>query len=148
MTYISSGPVARVTIEGHCCTPSDQEVPVGTVAVSAGFPSPAEDYWEPLDLHRHLIPHPASTYLVRVTGCSMEGAGISDGDELVVDRAADAADGHIVVAVLDDGFVCKRLHQGRDGRWWLVAENPDYPDLPVTEDTVVWGVVHTVIHHV
>lgn len=53
-------------------------------SVSAGFPSPADDYIDnELDLHDYLVDHPAATFLNRVQGRSMEGAGIMDGYNLV-----------------------------------------------------------------
>jgi DNA polymerase V len=136
------------TVVGLCKAEAPATVLAGAVAIPAGFPSPAEDYYEgPLDLNRHLIERPASTYLVRVSGWSMIGAGISDGDELIVDRSAEPLEGRVVVALVDGEFTVKRLSR-RSGRWWLKAEGPDYPDLVVTEETSVWGVVRTVIHHV
>jgi DNA polymerase V len=74
---------------------------VSPVPVAAGFPSPAQDYFDGrIDLNAHLIKDVTSTYVVRVSGESMEGAGISDGDELIVNRAMEARDGSVVVAVL------------------------------------------------
>ncbi len=117
--------------------------------VSAGFPSPATDHEEQsIDLNKELIPHPSSTFLVRASGNSMIGAGIFDGDLLVVDRSVTAQDGHVVIAVVYGELTVKRLRIG-DGkstpgkRMVLAAENPDYPDiyLSETEDSFIWGVV-------
>ena len=81
--------------------------------VQAGFPSPADDYVErSLDLNEELIRHPAATYFLRAGGCSMQGAGIHDGDLLVVDRSIDAEVGMVVVAVVDGDFTVKRLANG------------------------------------
>ena len=75
------------------------ERPIMAFPVSAGFPSPADDYMEGrIDLNQHLIRHPAATFFVRVSGDSMTGAGIQDGDLLIVDRAAECVSGCIVVA--------------------------------------------------
>ena len=61
---------------------------ISPVPVAAGYPSPAQDYFDGrIDLNEHLIKDITSTYVVRVSGDSMEGAGISDGDELIVNRA-------------------------------------------------------------
>lgn len=125
--------------------------------VQAGFPSPADDYVErSLDLNEELIRHPAATYFLRAGGCSMQGAGIHDGDLLVVDRSIDAEVGMVVVAVVDGDFTVKRLaHEGgsrRDGceggALVLAAEHPGYPPIPIGPDTEVrvWGVVTSVIH--
>ncbi len=111
--------------------------------VSAGFPSPADDHLEgPLDLNAHLVVHPAATFVVRVAGDSMVGAGIRDGDLLVVDRAREARSGSIVVAVVDGELTVKRLRLGpREVR--LEAENPAYRPIVVREgaELTIWGVV-------
>jgi len=84
--------------------------------VTAGFPSPAEDYVEGrIDLNRDLIKHPLSTFYVRVSGDSMVGAGIMPGALLVVDRVVEALGGHIVVARIGDELCVKRLSMGDDG---------------------------------
>lgn len=118
----------------------------GPPAVPAGFPSPAEDYVDSLDLNEHLMPRPAATFVLRVSGYSMQQAGISDGDEVLVDRSLTPAEGHIVVASLDGEFTLKRL---RTDPPMLEAANPAYPDIAVGEDGIgIWGVVTTVIRHV
>ena len=114
-----------------------------TSRVAAGFPSPADDHLgSPLDLNAHLVAHPAATFVVRVQGDSMAGAGIRDGDLLVVDRAREAQSGAIVVAVVDGELTVKRLRVGRDGVR-LEAENPAYRPILVREsaELVIWGVV-------
>jgi DNA polymerase V len=72
----------------------------------------------------------------------MQGADISDGDVLVVDKSIEARHGHIVIAFVDGQRLVKRLHC-RDGRVALIAENPKYPPLEIRDcmDLVVWGVV-------
>ncbi|MCB9487389.1 MAG: translesion error-prone DNA polymerase V autoproteolytic subunit [Deltaproteobacteria bacterium] len=127
---------------------SDLPRPQFSSRVSAGFPSPADDYVEgELDLNRHLIKHPAATFFVRVSGDSMIGAGIHSGDLLVVDRAVEPTTGKIVVAIVDAEMTVKRL-QKRDGRPFLMAENDAYAPIAITEDNdvEVWGVVTAVIH--
>ena len=87
----------------------------GTVV--AGFPSPAEQYVEPpLDLNELLVKRPAATYFVRVAGDSMIGAGIQDGDLLVVDRSLRPADGDIIVASVDGEFTVKRYREEGTGK--------------------------------
>ena len=79
-----------------------QGVPLFLEPVSAGFPSPAGDYIEcRLDLNEHLIQHPSATFFVRVAGESMVGAGIHDGDMLIVDRSLEPVHGSVVVAALN-----------------------------------------------
>jgi DNA polymerase V len=124
------------------------ELPLYACPVPAGFPSPADDQLDPpLDLTRHLFRNPASTFLARIAGDSMTGAGIHPGDLIAVDRALPAREGSIVVALLDGEHTVKRLRQ-RQGRTWLEAENDQYAPLEVLEDTHldVWGVVTHVIH--
>lgn len=122
-------------------------VPLVGATVQAGFPSPAEDFLEKaLDFNELLIEHPAATFAVRVAGDSMTGIGIFPGDIAVVDRAVIAADGSIVLALLDGAFTLKRFNR-RGDRVWLSAENPGYLDISLTEAVSfeVWGVVRRTI---
>jgi DNA polymerase V len=123
-------------------------LPLFACHVAAGFPSPADDYLEgQLDLNQHLIKHPVATFFVRVAGDSMVRAGIHPGDLLIVDRSLEVRDGRVVIAVVDGELLVKRLRQ-RGECVYLVAENPSYPSLLITEamDFSVWGVVTNVIH--
>jgi len=118
--------------------------------VSAGFPSPAEAYFDrPVDLNEHLIKDATSTFIVRVAGDSMEGGGISDGDEVIVDRSLTPRSGNVVVAVLDGELTIKRLHLTGSGVV-LRADNPAYPHIHVPElsDLTIWGVVTRCLHRV
>lgn len=123
-------------------------LPLYQMPVSAGFPSPADDYIEQrLDLNRHLIKNPAATFMARVSGDSMIGVGIHDGDVIIVDRSLEPKDGQIVIAVLNGELTVKRLKHKRK-RLFLQAENPNYPDIEITDASAfqVWGVVTNVIH--
>ena len=124
-------------------------LPVVLSPVPAGFPSPAEDFADgTLDLN-DLIEHPAATFIVRVSGPSMTGAGIYDGDLLVVDRSINPRSGQIVVAVCDGDMVVKRLKQHK-GDWWLVPEAPDHKEFRparMPENSEIWGVVKNVIRN-
>lgn len=118
--------------------------------VRAGFPSPADDYVEDvLDLNRHLIRagHEDATFVLRVEGWSMIGAGIFDGDEVIVDRALAAKEGSIVVAVVNGDLTIKRL-RFREGMPVLCAENPHFADRTFAdgEELVIWGVVTRSLH--
>ncbi len=126
------------------------KIPLYSSTVRAGFPSPADDYIETmLDLNQYLIKHPAATFFVRASGDSMINAGIHTGDILVVDRSIEATHGKIVIAALNGELTVKRLSR-QHGQVKLVAENPDFPALDITEeyDMVIWGVVTNVIHAV
>lgn len=123
---------------------------VSPVPVAAGFPSPAQDYFDGrIDLNAHLIKDITSTFVVRVTGDSMERAGISDGDELIVNRALEPKDGSVVIAILDGELTVKRLRITATGVV-LQAENPAYPDIRVSalSDLLVWGVATRCLHYV
>ncbi|WP_338033315.1 translesion error-prone DNA polymerase V autoproteolytic subunit [Desulfovibrio mangrovi] len=116
--------------------------------VAAGFPSPADDYIErSLDLNEHLIRNPPATFFVRAQGDSMLGAGIHDGDILVVDRSLTPAHNRVVIASVHGELTVKRLWK-RDGMVVLRPENPAYAPLDVSslEQCEVWGVVTAVIH--
>lgn len=117
------------------------EVPMLLIGTPAGFPSPAQDDMEePINLGDWLVENPAASYIMRVEGHSMTGAGISDGDLIVVSRAKKARQGHIVVALVHGDRTLKRLAK-RDGRHWLVAEAEGYPAIIVDEHVEMWGVV-------
>src|ERR687895_350683 len=123
--------------------PSALTRPLYLVLVAAGFPSPADDHLDrDLDLHELLIQHPAATYYVRLSGDSMRGAGLYDGDILVVDRSLEPKHHDIVIAVLDGELTVKRLyHQGDLVQ--LRPANPHYPIMTIHADQelLIWGVV-------
>jgi DNA polymerase V len=115
--------------------------------VRAGFPSPAEDYIEKtLDFNEYLVKHPVATFCLRVSGNSMIGAGIYDGDLLVVDRALAPANNRIVIAMLDGELTVKRLIR-RGQRIFLTPENPDYSPIEISPESnfEIWGIVTNVI---
>jgi DNA polymerase V len=123
-------------------------VPLYLNPIAAGLPAVTDDYIEgKIDLNRHLIKHPESTFLVRVTGESMKDAGIHPNDLLVVDRAIEPISGKVVIAVVDGELTVKRLRKHRD-RLWLMPENPEYPPIEINENMElhIWGVVTNVIH--
>lgn len=131
-------------------TPTETKLlAAGVGSVPAGFPSPSQDYSDTkIDLTQMLIRNELSTFIVRVSGDSMEGAGIYDGDELIVDRALEPVDGHVVIAVIDGEMTVKRLRITATGVV-LQAENAQYPDVTVDElsELLIWGVATTCIHH-
>lgn len=127
---------------------SKSEIPFFQSKVIAGFPSPADDYIEKtLDLNEYLIKHPAATFFVRVEGDSMINAGIHHGDLLIVDRSLEPIDGKIVIAAVDGELTLKQI-QKKQGKLFLVAQNPDYPRIEILPDQefLIWGVVAHVIH--
>lgn len=118
-----------------------REVRMLVCSTSAGFPSPAQDEMdEPIDLASWLIDHPAASYVMRVSGHSMVGAGVADGDLVVVSRAVEARSGDIVVALVHGDRTMKRLRR-RGDRLWLMPEAEGYEGIIVDENVEIWGVV-------
>ncbi len=127
---------------------SELELPFYLSKVSAGFPSPCDDFIDSkINLAAMLVKNPMATYFVRVSGNSMIGAGIYSGDILVVDRSVEAQEGKIVIAEIDGELTVKRLERIQS-KLFLVAENPDYLPIEVNPESEfqIWGVVTYVIH--
>ena len=121
----------------------DMSISVAIEKVSAGFPSPAQDYIDKkIDMNEHLISNECATFIVKVGSLSMKNAGIDIDDELIVDRSLDAKHDDIVVALVDNDFTVKRL-KIEQHRTWLKAENPDYDDIHLKDgqQLIIWGVV-------
>jgi repressor LexA len=113
--------------------------------IAAGFAAPAEEQAEELvTLDHYLVSDRSRTFLLRVKGDSMINAGIHEGDLVVVERGKEPKLGEIVVGVLDGEFTLKKLKRDK-GKYYLQAENPDYPDLYPLEELKVAGVVAGVI---
>ena len=121
--------------------------PLYSHRVSAGFPSPAEEYLEKgLDLNTYLVRNKTATFYFRVEGTSMTGARIFDGDMVVVDRSINPKHRHIVLAVVNAEYTVKRLYK-RGGIVELRAENPQYAPIQFGdgETLEIWGVVVGVV---
>lgn len=119
-------------------------------AVPAGFPSPADDYISGrISLDAHLVQHKESTFFMHVTGDSMRGLGILNGDLLVIDRALTATHESVVIAVVDAEFMVKQLLQTSTG-YVLRSANPDYRDIVLgnAQELIIWGVVCWAIHRI
>jgi len=126
------------------------ETPLLYPNVSAGFPSPAEDFFqEGLDLNAHLIKHPASTFFVKVEGDSMINAGIFPDDILIVDRSVKPEENKIVIASLNGELIVKRLEK-KKRKLYLKPENNKFEPIPLNEesDLRIWGVVIYTIHKI
>ena len=127
---------------------SSLAIPYYTSHISAGFPSPADDYFDrSLDLNDLVIKHPEATFFVKVEGESMLDAGIHPGDTLVIDRALRPVGHQVIIAVIDGEFTVKRIEQ-RQERVFLVAANPTIEAFEISPDMDfhIWGVVTYVIH--
>ena len=115
--------------------------------VSAGFPSPADDFKETrISLDKVAVKNEAATFYARVDGQSMIGAGLDDGDLLVIDRSLEPQDGKIAVCLIDGDFTVKRLKVEKNCIW-LMAENKRYKPILVTEENelMIWGIVTHVL---
>ena len=113
--------------------------------VKAGFPSPAEDIREKLDLIKLLVRHKASTFFFRIDGVSMVDAAMDDGDIIIVDRAIDPYNNCKAVCYIDGEYTVKRVEM-LDGKVRLMPANElntKYQPIEVTEDNqfIIWGVV-------
>jgi DNA polymerase V len=119
------------------------ELPYVDVGISAGFPSPADDFLElTIDLNKHLIKHKDSTFFAKVKGHSMKNAGIFDGDLLIIDKSLAPQDGKIAICQIDGEFTVKRIKIENEVVW-LIAENEEYKPIKVTEENelMIWGIV-------
>lgn len=126
--------------------PKELSTVLASARVSAGFPSPAEGHIDAaLDLNELMVRRPAATFFVRVQGDSMTGAGICDGDLLVVDRSLKVRHRDVVLAVVAGDFTVKRWVRRR-GQSLLVAEHRGYPAIAVDEQVELWGVVTFAVH--
>lgn len=126
------------------------EVPYFDEGISCGFPSPADDFKEDrISLDRELIHDPDATFFARVNGDSMQGAGMDDGDLLVIDRSIEAYDGSIAVCFVDGEFTVKRIKK-EDDKIFLMPENPKYKPIEISGDITlnIWGVVTNIVKRV
>ena len=115
----------------------------GISSISAGFPSPADDFTElSISLDKHLIHNPAATFMAYANGSSMLHAGIHHGDILIIDRSLNARDGDIIIAVLYGEFTLKQLSI-IDKTFFLTPKNPQYSPVKILDemDFEVWGIV-------
>ena len=125
-------------------------IPLYASGVSAGFPSPADDFkQERLSLDSELIKNKEATFFARVSGQSMIDAGLNDNDLLVIDRSLSPTHNRIAVCFLDGEFTVKRLKVEGD-EIWLQPENKQYKPIKITpeNDFVIWGIVTNVIKKV
>jgi DNA polymerase V len=117
--------------------------------VKAGFPSPAEEIREKLDLIKLLVRHKASTFFFRVSGVSMVDSGMDEGDIIIVDRAVDPYNNCTAVCYIDGEYTVKRVKIGENRVRLMPAneQNTMYKPIEVLPENelVIWGVVTYVI---
>ena len=115
--------------------------------ISAGFPSPEGDFQEArISLEKVLVKNKEATFYAKVSGESMKGAGVNDGDILVIDRSEEVKNNKIAVCYVNGEFTVKRVKIEKD-HVYLVPENKKYNPIKITEENelIVWGVVTYVI---
>ena len=126
-------PIGPAMIDGPA-----QFVPLAAARARLGFPSPADDFMdEAIDLHRLLVRNPAATFLYRADGWSMSGAGVSDGDILVVDRSVTPQAGDLVIAIWDGNQPTCKVLQLFETHLELHSANPDFPPIVLEQPTEV-----------
>ncbi len=129
---------------------STMHLPFVEQGISAGFPSPADDFLDlSIDLNKEFVKHPSTTFYGRVRGDSMIDAGLNDGDLLIIDKSLTPENGKIAVCFIDGEFTVKRIKVSNN-TIFLIAENQKYKPIEVNEDQefLIWGIVTTVIKKV
>ena len=115
--------------------------------ISAGFPSPADDFKEiRISLDKELVKNKESTFYARVSGNSMEDAGLSDGDMIIIDKSLTPQNNKIAVCFLDGEFTIKRVVK-RNNNLYLKPENKNYEEILISEENelMIWGIVTYVV---
>ena len=115
--------------------------------ISAGFPSPADDFKEiRISLDKELVKNKDATFYARVSGDSMVGAGLDDGDLLVIDRALNPENGKIAICFIDGDFTVKRIKKEKN-KLYLMPENNKYKSIELKEENelIIWGIVTYII---
>lgn len=123
-------------------------LPLVDAFISAGFPSPADDYLEAkLDLNQLLIQNPSSTFFARVRGNSMVDVGINDGDILIIDKSLEPKRNSVLVCFIDGEFTVKKVMK-TNGDFYLMPQNKEFEPIKVNKDSDfrLWGVVTYCIH--
>ena len=131
-------------------TENQKYFPFASEGVSAGFPSPAEDFKElKISIDQEVVKNESATFFARVDGQSMQGAGLDDGDLIVIDRSKEPENGKIAVCFIDGEFTVKRLKVEKDCVY-LMPENSKYKALKVTSENqlIIWGIVTYVVKKV
>ncbi len=123
------------------------ELPYISSGIKAGFPSPAADFDESkISLDNVLVKNREATFYAKASGTSMIGAGIDDGDILVIDRSIEPKNNKIAVCFIDGEFTIKRIIVEKDCVY-LMPENEAFQPIKVTDENelIIWGMVTYVI---
>lgn len=131
-------------------TSTELVLPLAESKINAGFPSPATDFLDSeIDLNKHLIKNPSSTFIAVTNGYSMKGAGIDDNDLLIIDKSLEATNGAIAVCIIDNEFTLKRLKVSKK-EIFLMPENENFKPIKITEfnEFEIWGILtYSIKHH-
>src|SRR5690606_3344208 len=126
------------------------EIPLASSLISAGFPSPADDFQEDkISLDKYVVKNKDATFYASLKGTSMVDAGFDEGDILVIDRSLEPTDNKIAVCFVDGDFTVKRVKVTTDGAW-LLPYNKDLKPIKITEENtfIIWGIVTYIVKKV
>ncbi|MGB6084901.1 LexA family protein [Moheibacter sp.] len=126
------------------------EIPLASSSISAGFPSPADDFQEDkISLDKYVVKNKDATFYASLKGTSMIDAGFDEGDILVIDRSLEPTDNKIAVCFVDGDFTVKRVKVTTDGAW-LLPYNKDLKPIKITEENtfIIWGIVTYIVKKV
>jgi DNA polymerase V len=129
---------------------NSRELPYVESGIKAGFPSPAADFDEAkISLDKSLVKNPDTTFYAKANGQSMKGAGIENGDIMIIDRSLEPRNNKIAVCLIDGDFTVKRIKMTKS-ELFLIPENSDFQPIKITEENqfVIWGIVTYVIKKV
>jgi DNA polymerase V len=128
-------------------TEGNLEMPYISSGIKAGFPSPAADFdGTSVSIDQIVVKNATATFYAKANGNSMIGAGIDDGDILVIDKSIEPQDGKIAVCFIDGEFTVKRI-KVKENSLLLLPENPLFEPIEVTQenDFIIWGIVTYVV---
>jgi len=126
------------------------EIPLASSSISAGFPSPADDFQEDkISLDKYVVKNKDATFYASLKGTSMIDTGFDEGDILVIDRSLEPTDNKIAVCFVDGDFTVKRVKVTTDGAW-LLPYNKDLKPIKITEENtfIIWGIVTYIVKKV
>ena len=128
-------------------TESNLEMPYISSGIKAGFPSPAADFdGTRVSIDQIVVKNALATFYAKANGNSMTGAGIDDGDILVIDKSMEPQDGKIAVCFIDGEFTVKRI-KVQENSLLLLPENKLFEPIEITEENnfIIWGIVTFVV---
>ena len=134
----------------HPSQEMNKRIHLAEEGISAGFPSPADDFKElRISIDQEVVRNEESTFYASVSGESMQGAGLDNGDLLVIDRSLEPQNDKIAVCFIDGAFTVKRLRVEANCVY-LMPENKNYEPIKVSpeDELVIWGIVTYVVKKV